>query len=293
MALVLLLTACHGDTPNPPEWQHTEKRNHPNTGKIFDLKTQTELSPKQLIEALKNSRWVLIGEQHDNLDHHRLEQWLLETLSALRPQGSLLLEMITPEQQAAVRDTQLAFAQHRPPKETDLPAALSWQKGWDWSLYGTLMRYSLQQNYPILSANLSAQELQSIYRTQPSLPAGLATRPQVIQQLDALIKESHCNLLPESQIPAMRAVQQQRDRRMAETLSKAPQPAVLLAGSQHVRKDLGVPLHWADMGIQEGLKVLILAEAQDSLPSQEADFIWFTPSPAPQDHCAGITFKRP
>ena len=58
----------------------------------------------------------------------------------------------------------------------------------------------------------------------------------------------------------MLAVQQQRDRRMAERLLAAPTPALLLAGAFHVRKDLGVPLHLKDLGAGEGNAVLVLAE---------------------------------
>ncbi|WP_338206311.1 ChaN family lipoprotein, partial [Parageobacillus thermoglucosidasius] len=73
------------------------------------------------------------------------------------------------------------------------------------------------------------------------------------------VRAGHCGLLPESQLPAMLAVQQQRDRQMAEQLLKAPQPALLLAGAYHVRKDLGVPLHLVDLGAQGRSVVVLLA----------------------------------
>ena len=42
------------------------------------------------------------GEKHDNPYHHQIEQWLVQQLPLRRPQGSVLMEMINPSQQAQV-----------------------------------------------------------------------------------------------------------------------------------------------------------------------------------------------
>ena len=84
----------------------------------------------------------------------------------------------------------------------------------------------------------------------------------------------------------MLAVQQQRDRRMAEALLAAPQPSLLFAGSFHARRDLGVPLHMQDLRAEQGLQVLILAQVGSPISAQSADFVWFTAGQVEQDHCA-------
>ncbi len=129
----------------------------------------------------------------------------------------------------------------------------------------------------------------TIYRTQPRLPAGQATQASVQSALLAQIETSHCGLLPAAQLPAMLAVQQQRDRRMAERLLAAPTPAVLLAGAFHVRRDLGVPLHLQDLAAPSGSeRVLILAEVGQAVSAELADFVWYTPAMPAQDHCASM-----
>ncbi|MOA37723.1 hypothetical protein D3C78_1593440 [compost metagenome] len=75
---------------------------------------------------------------------------------------------------------------------------------------------------------------------------------------------------------------------MAERLLAAPAPAVLLAGGFHVRRDLGVPLHLADLGAAAGLQVLQLAEVGAPVSAAQADFVWYTPAPPQQDHCAAL-----
>lgn len=290
LCLIPLLAACQsrGVLP-PPAPIAPEGRDHAQLGQIVELASGQVITPQQLVERLARAPRVLVGEQHDNPDHHALQLWLSRELAARRPQGSLLLEMLNPDQQARVEQVQAAARAGRMPVDTI--AALAWQPGWDWSLYGALVQYQLRQPYPLLAANLDRSEIMQIYQARPTLQGSASAAPAVQEKLQADIRESHCGLLPESQIPAMLAVQQQRDRRMAERLLAAPQPAMLLAGAFHVRKDLGVPLHLADLSASEGNLVLILAEVGKQPAADSADYVWYTAANAPEDHCAKLRKK--
>ena len=229
---------------------------------------------------------MLVGERHDNPDHHALQLWLLRALAAQRPQGSLLLEMLTPDQQVKVDQVRAAIAAGQAPQ--DILGALNWQPGWAWSLYGPLVQHALRQPYPLLAANLERREVMQIYAQVPQLQGPASTAQPVREALFEQIRQSHCNLLPESQLPAMLAVQQQRDRRMAEALLAAPAPSLLFAGAFHVRRELGVPLHLQDLGAAEGVQVLILAEVGSQVDAESADYVWYTPAQPEQDHCAKL-----
>lgn len=291
LCCIALLAACQShDMAPPPAWLSPEGRQAAELGQIRDLASGELLSPQQLVERLAVAPRVLVGEQHDNPDHHALQLWLLRELAARRPQGSLLLEMLMPSQQARVDEVQAQSRAGNAP--VDLIGALAWQPGWDWSVYGALVSEALRQPYPLLSANLDRSEIMSIYQQRPALPTGVSTTPAVQDALFADIRESHCGLLPESQLPAMLAVQQQRDRRMAERLLAAPQPAVLLAGAFHVRKDLGVPLHLADLGAGQDTAVLVLAEVGKEVEAGSADYVWYTAALPEQDHCAKIKPRK-
>jgi len=290
MRLILLcsllwLSACQ-TLPPLPDWQSPDGRAHADLGLIRDLRSGEALTPQQLIARLARAPRVLVGEQHDNSDHHALQLWLLRALAGQREQGSLLLEMLTPDQQAKVEVVRMQIAGGQAP--VNLPQALAWQPGWDWSLYGPLVGYALRQPYPLLAANLDRSESLRFYRERPVLSGPQSTTPAVREALLAQIRESHCGLLPENQLPAMLAVQQQRDRRMAERLLAAPQPALLFAGTFHVRRDFGVPLHLADLGAGEGSLVLILAEVGQPVPQGAADFVWYSAAQPEQDHCAKL-----
>lgn len=279
-----LLAACQ-NLPPVPAWQSPEGRDDAQLGQIIDSSSGARLTPAQLVERLAGAERVLVGEQHDNPDHHALELWLLQALASQRVQGSLLLEMLEPAQQAKVDAARRQISERAPP--ADLPAALAWQKGWDWALYGPLVRYALAQPYPLLAANLDRSEIMGIYRAPTALSGSASTAPAVRAPLLEQIRQSHCGLLPESQLPAMLAVQQQRDRRIAERLRDAPTPALLFAGAYHARRDLGVPLHLTDLGVPDS-RVLLLVEVGQQVAPGSADFVWYTAAQPEQDHCAEL-----
>lgn len=282
-----LLVACQsrGVLP-PPAPIAGEGREHADLGVILDLRSGERITPQRLVERLARASRVVVGEQHDNPDHHALQLWLSRELAAQRPQGSVLLEMLNPSQQTRVDQVRAETRAGRPP--LDAIRALAWQPGWDWAMYGALVRYQLRQPYPLLAANLDREEIMRIYQQRPALQGQASTAAAVQQRLQRDIRESHCGLLPESQVPAMLAVQQQRDRRMAEALLAAPRPSLLLAGAFHARKDLGVPLHLADLGAGQGNAVLMLAEVGRQVDASMADYVWFTAAQPEQDHCAKL-----
>jgi uncharacterized iron-regulated protein len=252
----------------------------PINGEIRDLRSGEVLTAQQLVKRLAEPERLIIGEQHDNADHHAAQLWLLRSLGEQRPQGSLLLEMLTPDQQPRVDQVRQAAT---PP--ADFPVALAWEDGWDWNLYGPIVRFALTQPYLLLAANLDSAEIRTFYRDPPVLNGERSNTASVKAVLLEQISDSHCGLLPESQMPAMLAVQQQRDRRMAERLLAAPKPALLLAGAWHARKDVGVPLHVVDLRATESPIVLMLAEQGAEVTATMADYVWYTSVTPKQDYC--------
>ncbi|MCP1623167.1 ChaN family lipoprotein [Pseudomonas nitroreducens] len=289
--LLALLAACQTQLAAPPlpAWQSPDGRDSADLGVIRDLRNGERLSPAQLLERLAAAPRVIVGEQHDNPDHHALELWLARALSERRPSGSVLLEMLNPDQQDAVAAAQSSAAKGEVP--SDLIGALHWQTGWDWSQYGPLVTWLVKQPAPLLAANLDRSEVMAIYRSKPGLQGPASSAAPVRDALLQNIRGSHCGLLPDSQLPAMLAVQQQRDRRLAERLKAAPEPSLLIAGGFHARRDLGVPLHLQDLGAAQGLKVVMLAEVGRAVEPAQADYVWYTPAQPPTDYCAQMRGK--
>lgn len=308
LAMIGMLAACQVARVEPldlmfinvaseqllPEWQSPRERDHARVGQIVALRTGASISVQQLLDELAGASLLLLGEKHDNPDHHALQLWLLQALEARRKQGSVVMEMLTVDQQEIVTQVQKKVGEGARPE--DLPRALNWHKGWDWQQYSGLVTHVLEQSYPLLASNLNRDALMMIYRKPPVLTGKESTRKDVTERLSEHIWEAHCNKLPEAQLPAMLAVQQQRDRSMAKVLFDAPKPAVLIAGAYHVRYDLGVPLHLRDLqNAADGVarhnieqRVLVFAEADQDVTPDSADFVWYTPALAEQDYCADL-----
>ena len=259
-----------------PEWRNTPPADEPRLGQVLDTRSGEWIGADELVQRLTSAERVLLGEQHDNDDHHRLQLWLLQRLQQQRPQASLLLEMLTPSQQPLV--DQLYGSEIQPEQ---LVEQLQWNPGWDWQQYGPIVGWALATGLPLQAANLDRPEISELNRNPP--PTSPRYSEAALSELRETIETSHCGQIAEPQLSAMRGIQQQRDVRMAETLTNAPTPSLMLAGNFHVRRDVGVPLH---LDGPEPV-VIMLHEAGKPLPgAEQTDYLWLTPAAPEKDHCA-------
>lgn len=267
---VLALAACN-QSPVP-----MAKTDIAGLGKIVDLHSGETLMPEQLLVRLAGQQRVIVGEKHDNPYHHQIELWLVEQLPKIRPQGSVLLEMITPNQQGKVDATKQWLQSHPTADGSRVAELTAWQPNWKWSLYGDIVMAAMQAPYPLLSANLDRSEITAFYK-QPVLPPGqISVQPEIQQALAKTIRESHGGEIGTEQLHAMVAIQQQRDRRMAERLLAAPLPALLMVGGYHASRAVGVPLHMQDLQPGVEFSVLMLAEQGAVFDRGVADYLWIT-----------------
>ncbi|SFH61966.1 ChaN family lipoprotein [Modicisalibacter xianhensis] len=257
--------------------------------RVRDLRRGTWLTSDALLAELVRAPSVIVGERHDNPHHHRLERWLIAQLAARGVLGGVVLEMLDREQQALFEGVPGVLLADLP--DSELRGLLGWQQGWDWAAYGPLVRQVLQLGLPLRGGNLSREAIHSLVMTNqaPSLPERVARA-----QRQAII-EGHCGLLPETMLEGMLAAQVARDRAMAAALALLPATAVLVCGSAHARRDIGVALHAGPAPVSLGLVELapgqdwtaVLPESVDEGPP--FDLVWFTP-PAirHEDPCAAL-----
>lgn len=274
--LILLAALALGACSQAPV--SSPKNSLDNLGEITDLRSGESLSPAQLLSRLAAQPRIIVGEKHDNPYHHRIELWLVENLPQQRPQGSVLMEMITPSQQAKVSQVKHWLQGSPAVRDSRVAELIDWQPGWKWPLYGELTTAAMRAPYPLWSANLDRDEIMAFYQ-QPVFPPGqLSVRPAVQKALEETIRTSHGGKIEPQQLHAMLAIQQQRDRRMAERLLAAPTPTLLIAGGYHASKSVGVPLHVQDLQPAALPIVLMLAEPGVQVDKQVADYLWVTPA---------------
>ncbi|WP_416778394.1 ChaN family lipoprotein [Xenorhabdus budapestensis] len=247
------------------------------SGVLLDMNTGKSITSDELLEQLATYSRVIVGEKHDNPYHHQIELWLVQQLEQKRPHGSVLLEMINPDQQEKV-DKVKSWLQGNPTvRDERIKNLLAWQQGWPWELYGKLVVELMKAPYPLLAANLDRSEIDQAYKNYRAGDRTSLVSDDVKKRIDETIKNSHGGDIDELHLSAISKIQQLRDQRMAEQLIKAPSPALLFAGGYHAVKAMGVPQHVKKIASNERIVVLVIAEQGVSLNNEYADFVWFTP----------------
>lgn len=233
------------------------------------------------LSRLPSTQVLLLGEQHDAPEHQQLHRRFVTELAARGQLAALVLEMAP----AGGSTAGLPAAA----TEAAVREALRWdERAWPWPAYGPAVMAAVRAGVPVQGGNLPTDRLRGSM-AQTELDQRLP--PEVLVRQQALIREGHCQLLPERQIAPMTRVQIARDLSMAQVIESAlprarpGQLVLLLSGSVHADKSLGVPRH-----LPPGVRStsLRLQAGGASLPGEDFDARLPTPPAPPVDHCASL-----
>lgn len=191
-------------------------------GQIVDLKSNKTITKQELLAELAVARQLIIGEKHDNAGHHQIELWLIQNLPTRRPQGSVLLEMLTADQQPRVNQVKRWLKDDPVVRDGRIQELLNWQKGWPWEMYGDIVMQALRAPYPLLNANIDRDRVMALYKKNEFPEGKKSTAPAVQEALRETIIAMHEGNIEGQQLASMLSVQQQRDRYMARQLLDAP-----------------------------------------------------------------------
>lgn len=230
------------------------------------------------LDSLLPADAILLGEQHDAPEHQLIAQQVVAALAAQNRLAALAIEM-------ADGGTSTGTLQPNA-SEDDARRALKWnQRGWPWQVYGPVVMAAVRAGVPVLGANLPAAQTRPAM-VDAALDGELPAKAMQTQQES--IRGGHCDLLPASQLLPMARVQIARDRSMARTITQAALPGrvvVLLAGSGHVNRELGVP-HYLPAALDA--KAVLLTTNGSAASDPAFDAVWPTPPTPPTDYCAGL-----
>ncbi|HET7363187.1 MAG TPA: ChaN family lipoprotein [Burkholderiales bacterium] len=254
---------------------------HPLVGRIWDVRAERYVAPQELFDRAARARHVILGEMHDNPEHHRLQRVVLEALAARGGKRQLAMEQFDTEYQAAIDAARARGAD----VEAIADAGHFDRRGWNWPLYRPLVAFALEQDWPLAAANLSRDEARAnvadpARANLPQAPAGVKAA------LERDIIDGHCGAAPEAKMLAgMVEAQRARDARMASVLKS---PSVLIAGAGHAQRDRGVPLYAGDGDV---LSVAFIEAEEGNRSASDYDgasydYLWFTPRAARADPCA-------
>lgn len=186
---------------------------------------------------------VILGEIHDNPDHH-LGQAALLTQVAPR---AVVFEMLSPAQ-AAIFNSQ---------PRNDL-AALARQVDWvgsgwpDFALYAPI--FEALGDTPVVGAAAPREEVRTAFRTSAAEAFGtggaafgldIALPQGQLEARKELQFAAHCDAMPLDLMGGMVEAQRFRDARFSQAalvaIASYGAPVVVIAGNGHARRDWGMP----------------------------------------------------
>lgn len=292
--------------PAPSEWVSTLDRGHALVGKVWDVRQSKLVEPAPFFQELARARFVLLGERHDNPDHHRLQARALQALIDAKRTPTVVFEMLEVESQPEID----RYRTEPTATSAGFGAALRWEKSsWPpFAEYQPIFDVAFAAGLRIAAGNLAHASARALVKQGPAalpdakrqeLRLDQAFPPHLEAPLLDELRASHCGHLPEHLLGPMALAQHARDAQMARALLDAGENgAVLIAGSGHARLDRGVPYYVALEAPGATVASVALVEVQHERTDAAAyaesagpfHYLWFTPRLTDEDPCAA--FKK-
>ena len=281
-AAPLTLTPAHG-------FVQPLGKGHPLVGKIYSVARHDFVNQSDLEGAVADTDFLVLGETHDNRDHHLLEAEMVDTFLEAHPHAAIGFEMLDEDVRPAVQN---------PPRDPDAFArTVQWdQSGWpEFSQYRPVFEVALRRGARIVAAHPSSDKVRASLSGVPEaearalhldVPLTAAARTHLRDE----IRESHCGHAPPAMLDAMERAQSYKDAFMARSIFEAHAPAALVAGGGHGRNDRAVPHYLRLLGAKKvtSLAFLDVADARttpDTYDLAAFDYVVFTPRVSDEDPC--------
>ncbi len=282
VSLAFVLGACAGGG--------LDGGSHPLAGQIYRIADSARVSEAEVVTDAAGADFVLIGERHDNPEHHRLQARLVAALQQRsEAPRAVAFEMIPAWRQLAIVEYLAAGGD-----PAGLSEVVAWEaSGWpEWAWYQPIAETALASHAEIVAADLGMAEKRATFvqGAQAFRPAfvqrtglGEPWPPPMMVSLQDELRAAHCGQIPGSIVIGMMRVQRARDAMMADRLAVASGRGggILIAGNGHVRNDRGVPWYLARLRPDARSLSIGLLEVQDELDQPKTDlpydYVWFTP----------------
>ena len=288
---LLLLTSCAQVPPGT-----LRDTDHPLAGRLWDVAAASFIDQAELLRRAARAEALLLGETHDNPEHHRLQLVILQTRLDAGARPALLMEQFDNDQQAAIDAARKAGK--------DLAPLM---RGWDWALYRPLVALADSTRIPLRAANLPRGATRPVVRDgYASLAAGEVPRLALEAVWDdarqaymaGLIEASHCGQVSPQLRDGLVRAQRLRDATLADSaLDQLDRGVVFILGRGHARRDVGVPRYLEAR--RPGTRVLSIGfvevgagkTAPTAYENERVggiaayDIIWFTPRAERPDPC--------
>ncbi len=317
LSILLSITSCQtaSTLPKKNTSSNIEKNTHPLINKIWSVVEQRFISVKSVQQTIQAKNIILLGETHDNIQHHQRQAQFISYLAKNKP--VVAYEMLNQNQQDII-DTfeRNHYKSNKNPDEiTDLfSKTIKWDKsGWpEWILYRPVFYHTIKHQLAIIGTNIDLKKVRRLIKKGRSVlnqnEQDLLNKYQyntaLQAQLEQEIQSAHCDMLPKKMLSPMLLGQQVRDLSMTQAIQEALLSAdvrqvIVIAGSGHTRIDYGIPFYLSQEDPALNIVSIAFVEVSEdefkpsdyiSSWSQTAkqlpfDYVWFTPRAEREDPC--------
>ncbi len=256
-------------------------------GQIVHVETGKVLSFQEFIDQLESKDLVLIGEVHDNPEHHLIQVQILQALMAQKTSITVAMEFFQKPQQAFI-DRYMAGAS----TETEFLEDVNWKKQWsfDYSFYRPLMLATKETGGKILAINAPNDTVKKVARSglsslDPDERALLAKNIDLKNEkhrayLMAIFKyNAHSDLKNFEYFYEAQCVwEDTMAENIAEFLKKNKKIMIVLTGNGHIVYKFGIPDRTSgripvDMAT---IVLLPMEEGNQTIVRETADYVWLT-----------------
>ncbi|MBF0133979.1 MAG: ChaN family lipoprotein [Magnetococcales bacterium] len=264
-------------------------------GEIFRLGVHADgnrLEQPVLMDALARQRIILVGETHDDPEHHAVQKHVIAAMADRGGELAVAMEMF-PRSMQPVLDQWSAGTLN----EDEFLDQTSWYFTWgfDADLYLPILRLAKERHIPLLAMNIdrtivSQVRMRGLESLEASIRKNLPPLAQPLPEYRRRLQEvfhSHPMMAAAGTVDYFIDAQRVWDGVMAQAIAdwshRHPYGRVVgLAGSGHLLMKHGIPHQLAAMGLQDDTVVLLPWDGQDNpISYQASDFVWGTPHPVP------------
>jgi len=290
LGVVLILAACAPDRAGQAPALTTTGQDQQAAG-------------PQTYQRMAAADILVLGEVHDNPDHHRLQATVLGEMLRRGRRPAIVWEMI-PRGMQPLLDSYVGDAEN-------FGTFMAWnERGWpDWQIYQPIAELALAAKLPMRGGDLdpatirlvSSRGFDTAFGVDRARRLGLNRSPSLDIQASMLQEQAdaHCGLMPAASLAPMVDVQRARDAALAEAAlfaltAPGVDSVIVITGAVHARKDRGVPAVLAQIAPSVDVFALglreddVVAGAKGELPSDLFDAVWSTPPGPKIDHCAEL-----
>ncbi|WP_419175059.1 ChaN family lipoprotein [Desulfosediminicola sp.] len=209
-----------------------------------------------IADQLSNNDVIYLGEQHTSMSDHRLQLRIIEAIHARHPDIAIGMEMFPYTSQEAL-DQYTAYNSAMTEKEFLKASGYFSVWSYDYRYFQDIFSFARKNSIPVIGLNLPRETVSTVYSSggtdalskeiRDSLPQqrdlSLPGYARQLRQMQSLHQQGgHGSGYASGFIQAQSLWDETMAEEITDHLNKNPgRKLIVLAGSQHTRKDFGIP----------------------------------------------------